>query len=184
MKARLGTIVLFAVCFAAGAQGACLAQQRPGGAPPPGPPPGSGMPGGTPGAPGPGEFHHDGRARGSATAPATAHSSVQFGPVGRWWDNRSIGRSIGLSREQQKRMDTIFDASKPAIVSSYKNFLKEQSKLQALNKESNVDQEHLFAAIDSVNQARAALQKATAQMLLQIKQQMEPAQIEKLEKLQ
>jgi Spy/CpxP family protein refolding chaperone len=112
-----------------------------------------------------------------------ARSSVQFGPVGRWWDNKSVVRSIGLSRDQQQRMDSIFDANKPAILSSYKTFLQEQSKLQALNKKKDVDQQQLFAAIDSVNQARATLQKATAQMLLQIKQQMAPEQVEKLEKI-
>jgi Spy/CpxP family protein refolding chaperone len=117
------------------------------------------------------------------SANAQAHSSVQFGPVGRWWDNRSVVQSVGLSRDQQLRMDSIFNANKPAILSSYKTFLKEQSNLQALNKKKDVDQQQLFAAIDSVNQARATLQKATAQMLLQIKQQMAPEQIEKLEKI-
>jgi hypothetical protein len=41
----------------------------------------------------------------------------------------------------------------------------------------------LFAAIDAVSQARAALQKATSQMLLQIRQQMDPGQIQKLKVL-
>jgi len=80
-------------------------------------------------------------------------------------------------------MDGIFDANKPAILASYKTFLSQQSKLDALNKDPKVDKSTLFAAIDAVNQARAALQKTTAQMLLEIRQQMEPGQIDKLEKL-
>lgn len=116
-------------------------------------------------------------------ADTAAHSNVQFGPVGRWWDDRTVVQSIGLRREQQRQMDTIFNANKPAILSSYKTYLGEQAKLKALNKSPKVDQARLFSAIDDVNQARAALQKATAQMLLQIRQQMSSEQIEKLEKL-
>lgn len=80
-------------------------------------------------------------------------------------------------------MDSIFDANKPAILAAYKTFLNDQSKLDALNKDSSVDQSPLFAAIDAVSQARAALQKSTSQMLLQIRQEMNTDQINKLEKL-
>jgi hypothetical protein len=80
-------------------------------------------------------------------------------------------------------MDATFNANKPAILASYKAFLSEQSKLEKIGKDPQVDQARLFAAIDAVNQARASLQKATSQMLLQIRQQMDPDQIAKLEKL-
>jgi hypothetical protein len=81
-------------------------------------------------------------------------------------------------------MDAIFNANKPAILASYKAFLSEQSKLEALNKDPQVDKARLFAVIDAVSQARASLQKATSQMLLEIRQQMNSDQIVKLEKLQ
>ena len=81
-------------------------------------------------------------------------------------------------------MDVIFDQNKPAILQSYKTFLSEQSKLDKLSKDPKADQASIFAAIDAVGTARASLQKATAQMLLQIRQQMDPDQIAKLEKLQ
>jgi hypothetical protein len=80
-------------------------------------------------------------------------------------------------------MDAIFNANKPAILASYKVFLSEQSKLETINKNPQVDKVQLFAAIDAVSQARASLQKATSQMLLEIRQQMDPDQVEKLEKL-
>ena len=90
---------------------------------------------------------------------------------------------IGLRRDQQRKMDAIFDASKPAILNSYKTLLSEQAKLDELNKQPQADTTRLFATIDSVNQARASLQKATTEMLLQIRSQMEPDQILKLEKV-
>jgi len=171
-----------------------MAQQRPG---PPPPPNGSfpGMPGAgsTSGAnpaaqtPHPGTApHHDAQRPGASSVANSqaARAGVQFGPVGRWWDDRSVVRSVGLSSDQQRRMDTIFNSSKPAILASYQSYLKEQAKLNLLSRDPQASQASTFAAIDSVNQARAALQKATAQMYMQIRQQMNPDQIQKLEKLE
>ncbi len=81
-------------------------------------------------------------------------------------------------------MDSIFDANKPAILSSYKAFLKAQSNLAAVNKDPNADKATVFAGIDAVNNARSDLQKATSAMLIQIRKEMDPDQIGKLEKIQ
>lgn len=117
------------------------------------------------------------------TAPV-ARPGVQFGPVGRWWDDKRVVHTVGLTNDQQRRMDTIFNASKPAILASYQTYLKEQARLTALSRNTQVTEASTFAAIDAVNQARTALQKATAQMYLQIRQQMKPEQIQKLETLE
>ena len=94
-----------------------------------------------------------------------------------------MARSVGLRGDQQKKMDGIFDANKSAIVASYKTLLDQQAKLATLNKAAQPDQAALFAQIDSVNQARAALQKATTQMLLQIRGQLDAEQAGKLEQI-
>lgn len=190
MKVRSLAILIVCACLVLGSelsvfgQGQRTAGPPPGGVPPAGapPPPPGGPPAGGIGPGGP--ARHSPGASGAHRQDNAPHSSVQFGPVGRWWDDKSVIGTIGLRAEQQKKMDTIFDANKPAILASYKTFLSKQSKLTALNKDPHVDQTRLFAAIDAVNQARASLQKATAQMLLQIRQQMDPDQIEKVEKLQ
>ena len=160
--------------------------------PPPGGSPGSptrsggsvpGMGPGGPGSPGgPGGSHT--QSPGGGKNVGTQRNALQFGPVGRWWDDKSVIRSIGLRQDQQKTMDSIFDANKPAIVNNYKAFLKAQSQLEAINKDPKSDKTQVFAAIDAVNDARSSLQKATSAMLLQIREQMDNSQIEKLEKLQ
>lgn len=122
--------------------------------------------------------------RRTRTDTPARRSSLGFGPVGRWWDDKSVVRTIGLRKEQQQKMDAIFNADKPAILTSYKTYLSEQSKLDALNKDPKADKANVFAAIDAVSQARASLQKATSQMLLEIRQEMDPGQITKLEQLQ
>ena len=124
-------------------------------------------------------------AHGAADAVAQPpRAGVQFGPVGRWWDNKTVAKTVGLRQDQTRRMDSIFNENKSAILSSYQTFLKEQSRLISLSKSPQADKASTFAAIDAVNQARSNLQKATAQMYLQLRQQMDAAQIEKLEKLE
>jgi len=157
--------------------------QGPRGPPHPGPGPGTGAPG----MPSPaGQPPANSAAHQHDPTPmhnSNAHSSAQFGPAGRWWDDKSVIRAVGITRDQQRRMDGIFDSNKSAIVSSYKLYLKEQAHLNSVNKDSHADQAATFEAIDAVNNARAALQKATAQMLLSIRNEMSTDQIEKLQKL-
>jgi|HubBroStandDraft_6_1064221.scaffolds.fasta_scaffold10049_4 Spy/CpxP family protein refolding chaperone len=168
--------------LAQGGEGGGGDRDRPGG---PGGPGGPGSSGGIgspagPGGPGaPRELNHPRSAHDKVSGQP--HNSLQFGPVGRWWDDKTVVQSIGLRREQQKRMDTIFDANKPAILDSYKTFLKAQANLAAVNKDPQADKTKVFAAIDAVNEARSSLQKATSAMLLQIRQEMDPTQITKLE---
>jgi Spy/CpxP family protein refolding chaperone len=185
MKAQLPTALLVGACLALGAGFSPSAHGQRGG------PPSGGAP--TGGAGGPGGPLGSGSSGGQSGPPLSSgatrahggapHNSVQFGPVGRWWDDKSVLRTVGLSKEQQQKMDSIFDENKPAILASYKTFLSRQSKLNSLNKDPKVDKTQLFAAIDAVNEARSALEKTTAQMLLEIRQQMSPEQIEKLGKL-
>jgi len=184
MKPRFLRIVFVCIWLAVGTGLGAFAQgQGPGGPSHGGPPPGGPPPGGAgPGNPGrSGDYAP--QAAGAHGTNNGMHSSLQLGPTGRWWDNKTVVQTIGINREQQKRMDAIFNANKPAIVGSYKVFLREQSKLDAISNDPKVDKEHLFAAIDAVSQARSALQKATTEMLLEIRKQMAPDQIEKLEKL-
>ena len=180
-------ILLCCICLAAVPCARSLAQggegggdrDRPGGPGGPGSPGGISNPGG-PGGPGaPRPLHHPRSTHDKVSGQP--HNTLQFGPAGRWWDDKTVVQSIGLRREQQRKMDTIFDANKPAILDSYKTFLKAQANLTAVNKDSQADKAKVFAAIDAVNEARSSLQKATSSMLLQIRQEMDPTQITKLE---
>jgi Spy/CpxP family protein refolding chaperone len=184
MRVRAIGRLLFGICLVAGS---AAAQGKPPAGPPPGAPPsgsrGPGGPGGPPNAGGPGGGGATGAPGGSTTSGSSSGNVQHFGPVGRWWDDKAVVRTVGLSTDQQKKMDVIFNANKGAIVATYKTFLAEQAKLDAISKQSQVDQSKMFAAIDAVSQARVALLKANTQMLLQIREQMNADQIAKLETL-
>lgn len=182
MKPRtLRTICLIAGLLLAPAAVIFAQAPPPGG---PGGPPGPGSHAGLGGPSGMSRPSDSGHVQQDAKSAASARNALQFGPVGRWWDDHSVARQVGLSHEQQKKMDSIFNAGKPAIVQTYKAFLKAQSNLEKVNKDTTADKATVFASVDAVNQARSALQKATLGMLMQIREQMDAAQIEKLQKLQ
>ena len=107
---------------------------------------------------------------------------LQLAPPGRWWDDKTFVTSIGLRKDQQKRMDAIFNANKSAILENYKSLQREESRLEALTREVQPDKARIFAEIDAVNMARAAVEKAYAQMQLQVRQEMDADQVVKMDK--
>ena len=102
---------------------------------------------------------------------------------GRWWDDKGVARTLGLSKDQQKKMDGVFAANRSQLLESYNVLQREESNLEALNKEKKPDEAKIFASIDAVAQARAALAKANAHMLLQVRQEMDAEQNARMQKL-
>lgn len=114
-----------------------------------------------------------GRGMGSrGPAPATA---------GRWWDNKSTAKSLGLNGQQQKRMDTVFSHNRDVLQQRYDTFVKAQTKLDAMKRNSSVSENELFTEIQKTSQARAELEQAYTHMQLQIRSELTPEQAAKLE---
>lgn len=118
------------------------------------------------------------------SSAGSVKNHLQAGPAGRWWDDKRVAETVGLRSEQKARMDAIFSSNKPAIVSAYQTFLKEKEKFATLSKRSQPDKTQLFASIDAVNEARTALEKATDKMLLEIRAELDPGQLARLQTLQ
>jgi Spy/CpxP family protein refolding chaperone len=107
---------------------------------------------------------------------------LQLGPPGRWWDDKSIVKSLKLSPEQQTRMDAIFEQNRGALMARFERVRQAEMQMEELSKSSAPDEAALFAQIDRVAQARAELEKANTHMLLQIRREMDAEQIKRLEK--
>ncbi len=111
----------------------------------------------------------------------TTHPGLQLGLGGRWWDDHKVVKKLRLSPSQQQRMDSIFEANKPALVNLYSNLLHEQEMLASIPPGNLQDQSKVFAAIDRVAQARSELEKENVHMLLQVRQELDPQQLQLLD---
>jgi Spy/CpxP family protein refolding chaperone len=107
---------------------------------------------------------------------------LQLGLGGRWWDDHGTVRKLKLNTDQQRHMDTIFEANKPTLINLYTNLQREELNLANLSRTDLQDETKVFAAIDRVSQARTDLEKENAHYLLQIRQQLDPHQLDTLDR--
>ena len=116
------------------------------------------------------------------SAALTPHVGLQLGLGGRWWDESKTMKHLNLRPEQQQRMDAIFEANKPKLLMLLGNLQREEITLSSLPPGDLQDETKVYAAIDRVAQARTDLEKAYAHQLLQIRQQLDPAQLDELDR--
>jgi Spy/CpxP family protein refolding chaperone len=89
---------------------------------------------------------------------------------------------LKLRPDQQAHMDAIFDQNRSVLLSRLEGVQQAEMQMEALSSSPAPDESALFAQIDRVAQARADLEKATTHMLLQLRKEMDPDQIKRLEK--
>jgi Spy/CpxP family protein refolding chaperone len=171
----LALATLFAAVTASAA-----AQGHPGGGPPGG---GMGGPGGIGMGGGMGRPSM-GSERSIPFGTYESHSGLRLGFTGRWWDNKDMARTIGLNSAQQKRMDEVFAGNRDNLMTLSKNLQHEESQLEKLSRSRELDENQIFQQIDRVTQARGELDKAYAHYLLQIRREMTPQQVSKMDDLQ
>ncbi|HTC89809.1 MAG TPA: periplasmic heavy metal sensor [Bryobacteraceae bacterium] len=88
------------------------------------------------------------------------------GPPGRWWMDPMLVQKLGLTADQQKRIDTQFQQSRIKLIDLSAGLQKEEALLEPLLEADRPDESQVLAQIDRVAQARAELEKANARMLL------------------
>jgi len=102
---------------------------------------------------------------------------------GKWWDDPQKAQQIGLSADQQKKMDDIFQQNRLKLIDLNASLQKQETVMQPLMEAEQPDEGKILAQIDAIAQARAELEKANARMLLGIRQVMTPDQWTKLKAL-
>jgi protein CpxP len=88
------------------------------------------------------------------------------GPPGRWWTDPALVQRIGLTADQQKRIDTLFQQNRLKLIDQSAALQKEEAILEPLLEADHPDESQVLAQIDRIAQARAELEKANARMLL------------------
>ena len=87
--------------------------------------------------------------------PPMEHA-FRMGPRGRWWDNPDIAQKLGLSADQQKKMDDIFQQSRLKLIDEHAAVEKEETILEPLLSAEQPDESRILAQIDKVAQSRAS----------------------------
>ena len=87
-------------------------------------------------------------------------------PPGAWWKNPDTVKILGLSPDQQKRMDDIMLQSRLQLIHMKASLEEEQVKLEPLLNANPVDQKASLAQISRIADLRADLEKANAKTLL------------------
>lgn len=119
--------------------------------------------------------HRDGdRDRGPARGPAPgwARDGERDGtmlPFGMWWKNPEVATRIGLSAEQQKRIEDLFLQSRVQLIHMHASLEEEQLMLRPLLDATPFDETKAIAQIDKIADTRADLEKTNAKMLLNIR---------------
>jgi Spy/CpxP family protein refolding chaperone len=129
-----------------------------------------------------GEFPHAEAPRDlSRSSMPRMHAGLQVGPPGRWWDDKHFVKQLKLTSDQQKHMDSIFEQSRPVLLKRLESLEQEELRMEALTRAKTLDEAALFSQIDRIEQARADLGKATTHYLVQLRGELAPEQITKLD---
>jgi protein CpxP len=102
--------------------------------------------------------------------------AFHMGPHGRWWNNPEFAQKLGLNSDQQKKMDAVFEQSRPALMDLLATVRKEETAMEPLLAADQPDEGKILGQIDHLAQARAELEKANARMLLGLRRILTPEQ--------
>ena len=103
------------------------------------------------------------------------------GPPGRWWSDPALVARLGLNADQQKKIDAIFQSSRLRLIDLSASLQKEEAILEPLLEADPPEESTILLQIDRIAQARAALEKANARMLLGFRSVLSQDQWKKLQ---
>jgi len=107
--------------------------------------------------------------------------SFRMGSPGRWWTDPETVKDLGLTADQQKRMDDLFQQSRLKLIDLNAALQKQEVILQPLLGADQPNESQILSQIDKVAQARAELEKANARMLLGLRSVLTVDQWKKLQ---
>ena len=91
--------------------------------------------------------------------------SGKFYLQGRWWSNPQTVEMLGMTSDQVKKMDDIFQQHRLRLIDLNAALAKEEAILEPLVAADQPDDAKVLPQIDRVAQARAELEKANSRML-------------------
>lgn len=107
--------------------------------------------------------------------------AMRMGPRGKWWSDPATAQRLGLTADQQKKMDELFQESRLKLIDLSAALRKQEAILEPLLAADRPDEAKILSQIDRIAQARAELEKANARMLLGIRNMLTPDQWKRLQ---
>jgi periplasmic protein CpxP/Spy len=86
--------------------------------------------------------------------------------MGRWWSDPALAQKIGLSDEQQKKLDDLVQQHRLRLIDLSADLQKQEAILEPLLSADRPDETKILSQIDRIALARAELEKSNARMLL------------------
>jgi len=102
-------------------------------------------------------------ARGHRPPPNTSGANDVL--ARKWWTDPAVIRGIGLSDEQQRRIDQVFRQNRLQLIDLRAVLEKEEAILEPLLAADPLQESAVLSQIDRVAAARSELEKANARML-------------------
>jgi Spy/CpxP family protein refolding chaperone len=99
----------------------------------------------------------------------TAVAQTPRFPVGRWWQQPFTVQKLGLTEEQQKKIDDVFQQNRVKLIDLTAALDREEAIMEPMMGADPPDAAKIRTQIDRVAQARAELEKANANMLVGIR---------------
>lgn len=84
---------------------------------------------------------------------------------GKWWTNPAMAERVGLSEDQQRKIEEIFQQHRFKLIDLRAALEKEEAILEPLLAAEHPQESRVLAQIDRVAEARAELEKANSRML-------------------
>ncbi len=106
---------------------------------------------------------------------------VMHGGPGRWWSDPHMVQQLGLTADQQHRMDDLFQAHRLKLIDMSAALQKEEVIMEPLLESDRPDESKILVQIDRIAQARAELEKANARLLLGLRGVLTQEQWKKLQ---
>lgn len=101
----------------------------------------------------------------------------------KWWQSAEVQTEIGLTADQETRIEAIFQELRPTLRELMHRLDREEKELSRLMHAMVAEEWEVALQIDQVEAARSALGKTRTLMLYRMHKVLEPAQIEALHKL-
>ncbi|MBM3777274.1 MAG: periplasmic heavy metal sensor [Acidimicrobiia bacterium] len=113
-------------------------------------------------------------------APEPAYGQ---GPRGRWWQDGTVQREIGLTADQSTRIEGLFQEALPVLRRGKRQLDAAERDLARLIESDDSSESMLVQQVDAVEAARAAMNKTRTLMLLRMRRVLSAEQRDGLDAL-